>query len=40
MSRKNRNDVYKARKQLKNADAGKTTIQRVFINENLTKRNK
>ena len=35
---KNRNNIYKERKKLKNADAGKPTTQRVFINENLTKK--
>ena len=40
ISRKTRNSVYKERKKLKNGDAGKSTIQRVFINENLTKKNK
>ena len=38
ISRKTRNIVYKERKKLENADAGKSTIQRVFINENLTKK--
>ena len=40
ISRKTRNNIYKERKKLKNADAGKPTTQRVFINENLTKKNK
>jgi len=40
ISRKTRNNIYKERKKLKNAIAGKPTTQRVFINENLTKRNK
>jgi len=40
ISRKTRNNIYKERKKLKNADAGKPTIQRVFINKNLTKKNK
>jgi len=39
ISRKNRNNIYEERKKLKNADAGKPTTQRVFINENLTKKN-
>ena len=38
ISRKNRNNIYKERKKLKNVDAGRPTTQRVFINENLTKK--
>ena len=38
ISRKTRNNIYKKRKKLKNADAGKLTTQRIFINENLTKK--
>ena len=40
ISRKTRNNIYKERKKRKNPDGGKPITQRVFINENLTKKNK
>jgi len=36
--RRTRNNIYKERRRLKNNAPGKLTSERVFINENLTKR--
>ena len=40
VSRRTRNNIYKERRKLKSNAPGKPTSERVFINENLTKRNK
>ena len=40
VSRRTRNNIYKERRKLKNNGPGKLTSERVFIKENLTKRNK
>ena len=40
VSRRTRNNIYKERRKLKNNALGKPTSERVFINKDLTKRNK
>ena len=40
VSRRTRNNIYKERRKLKSNAPGKPTSERVFINVNLTKRNK
>ena len=40
VSRRTRNNIYKERRKLKSNASGISTSERVFINENLTKRNK
>ena len=40
VSRRTRNNIYKERRKLQSNAPGKPTSERVFINENLTKRNK
>ena len=40
VSRRTRNNIYKESRKLKSNAPGKPTSERVFINKNLTKRNK
>ena len=40
VSRRTRNNIYKEKRKLKSNAQGKPTSERVFINENLTRRNK